>query len=500
MPSEAGTGNLEADTRRLLINAWGSGADRDTPELLAATADALSSKWLTHCDGLGPLPYTAVAVARAAGAVARARGGGGTTLPGKVLLAQRPDAIARLGARLGGGVVLVGGTNGKTTTAALIAAIARCAGRSVIHNHAGANLHWGVATALAEQSGDIGVLEVDEAWLPLVAAQLKPRVVVLGNLFRDRLDGYGERDAIARTWDAMVRNLSGATTYVLNADDPTVAQLGRASATSVYFGIDDRAIGRSEREHAADARSCPDCGARLRFDRYFLSHLGHYACERCGTCRPVAQVAARDVCLQRLTRSSFRLATPAGAFDVRLRMGGMHSVYNALAATAAARTLGFDQEAIVRGLEEMRPVFGRAEVVRVGGADVTIMLMKNPAGANELVRMLRAQGSLHLWIALNDGSADGRDVSWIWDVDFEALAECVRHVTCSGTRAADLAMRLKYAGWPLRAMVVDEDLGSSLDAAMARAPTGVVALPTYSAMVGLRLMLTGRGLAPNYWD
>jgi lipid II isoglutaminyl synthase (glutamine-hydrolysing) len=439
--------------------------------------------------------YTARALGRAAGASARAAGGGGTALPGKVLLGVVPDALARMAAPLRDGVILVSGTNGKTTTAAMIAAIARRAGYEVVHNRAGANTEWGVATALVEQTGDLAVLEVDEERLTRLAPQLRPRMIVLGNLFRDRLDAYGEVEAVVAGWHA----LSAATdaAFVLNADD---ALLSGVAEEAVRFGIDDPAAGRGERDHAADALHCRRCGAPYRFDAFLLAHLGHWRCARCGHARPRPDVAARSVSLDGLAWSQARIATPAGELSVRLRLPGLYSVYNALAATAAATALGVDLETIGAALSDVRPVFGRGEQIRVGERELLILLTKNPAGANEAMRALERAGGPHdLWIALNDANPDGRDVSWIWDAEFERLAGEVRTVTCSGTRAAELALRLRYAGWPGHAIEVDEDIAASLDRALARSAGSVVALPTYTALIELRTLLTKRGHAPPYW-
>ena len=187
-----------------------------------------------------------VAIARTAGALSRRSGrGGGTTLPGRLLLRMAPDAIARLGSRLHGGTTIVSATNGKTTTAGMIAAALRAAGREPVHNRAGSNMTWGVATALLEQHGSEGLFEVDEAWLPRVAAELEPRLVVLGNLFRDQLDRYGELEHLADEWAATVADRAGATEFALNADDPLIADLGRDAELArrpgvTYFGIETR--------------------------------------------------------------------------------------------------------------------------------------------------------------------------------------------------------------------------------------------------------------------
>jgi UDP-N-acetylmuramyl tripeptide synthase len=269
---------------------------------------------------------------------------------------------------------------------------------------------------------------------------------------------------------------------------------------AVRFGIDDVSAARAAPDHAADALHCRRCGAPYRFDAFLLAHLGHWSCSACGDARPRPEVTARSVSLDGLAWSSASIATPCGAFDVRLQLPGLHSVYNALAATTAAIELGIDTETIAAALGELRPVFGRGERVRVGGGELFILLTKNPAGANEAMRALERAGGPHdLWIALNDGVPDGRDVSWIWDAEFERLAGTLRTVTCAGTRAAELALRLRYAGWPPGAIEVDEEIGASIDSALARAAGTVVALPTYTALIELRTLLTRRGHATPYW-
>jgi UDP-N-acetylmuramyl tripeptide synthase len=480
----------------VLRAGWRLGDVAERPEALAAMTPAGQ----LAIEDSRPLPHTLLAVARAAGPAARARGGGGTTLPGKLLLRSRPDAMRHLARRLSNGVVLVSGTNGKTTTAAMIAAILRAAGHEVVHNRAGANMHWGVATALVDQRGDIGVLEVDEAFLPLVAEQVEPRVIVLGNLFRDRLDAYGELEAIAAAWGAFVSSCPRTTALALNADDPTVAGLADANHPTIHFGIEDRSLARPAADHAADAVTCRRCGARHRFDAHLLAHLGHYSCSGCGAKRPGPQVSARRVELASLDGSQIAIEGPGGSIDVALPLLGLHNVYNALAAAAAGALLGVDRAHVAEGLRSVRPAFGRGERIDAGDKRLLIMLMKNPAGANELMRTLRRdERQLDLWIALNDGLADGRDVSWIWDADFELLAGCVRRVTCSGTRAAELGLRLKYAGWDESSIVVEPGIAQSIDAALAAAPRQVVALPTYSALLELRTLLAARGLAAPYW-
>jgi lipid II isoglutaminyl synthase (glutamine-hydrolysing) len=449
-----------------------------------------------------------LALARAAGALSRRSGrGGGTTLPGRLLLRLAPDAISRLAGTLHDGSTIVSATNGKTTTAGMIAAALRAAGRHPVHNRAGSNMSWGVATALLEQHGTEGLFEVDEAWLPRVSADLDPKLVVLGNLFRDQLDRYGELERLADDWADVVAASAGETGFVLNADDPLVADLGRDRELRrrqglTYFGIEDASQALPELEHAHDAKHCRRCGAAYEYERAFVGHLGHYACPRCDADRPEPDVAATKIELEGMRGTSLRARTPEGELEVRLPLPGLYNVYNALAAIAASQRMEVSLEQVRRGLEEMEAVFGRVETVAVGGKPVSILLIKNPAGANEVLRTLRLEatgGPLDVWVALNDRIADGRDVSWIWDADFELLADSVRRVVCAGTRAPEMAVRLKYAGWPVGAIEVANGIASSLDLAVDGAPQRLFALPTYTALLELRKLLADRGLAREFW-
>jgi lipid II isoglutaminyl synthase (glutamine-hydrolysing) len=459
--------------------------------------------------GSGPLFGAKVALARAVGRASRASGrGGGTTLPGRVLLRLEPESIARLGTRLDQGTTIVSATNGKTTTAGMIAGILAADGRHPVHNRAGSNMTWGVATALLEQRGEEGLFEVDEAWLPRVTEQLDPTLIVLGNLFRDQLDRYGEMEALADEWARTVAARTGRTRFVLNADDPLIADLGRdpegtAREGVVYFGIEDASQALPELQHAFDAKHCRRCGHPYAYERAFVGHLGHYACPNCGAERPRPEVAATEIELRGMDGSRSRVRTPSGEIELDLPLPGLYNVYNALAAIAAGLQLGVEPARIGHALEGTRAAFGRVETIAVADVPVSILLIKNPAGANEVLRTLllesRERGPLDLWIALNDRIADGRDVSWIWDADFELLAAAARRVVCSGTRAPEMALRLKYAGWPEEAIEVVPGVESSLDAAVQRAEGRVFALPTYTALLELRKLLSDRGLAKEFW-
>jgi lipid II isoglutaminyl synthase (glutamine-hydrolysing) len=460
-------------------------------------------------------------LARAVGGLSRRSGrGGGTTLPGRLLVRMAPDAIERLAADLEHGSIVVSSTNGKTTTAGMIAAILQAAGRRPVHNRAGSNMHWGVATALLEQSGDEGLFELDEAWLPRVAPSLRPRLLVLGNLFRDQLDRYGELERLADEWAELVTRLTSppagpgreaeepAVMLALNADDPLIADLGRDRELRrrpgvTYFGIEDASQALPELQHAHDAKHCRRCGSPYKYERAFVGHLGHYLCPNCHADRPAPDIAATEIELHGISGSSVRITTPEGELKLELPLPGLYNVYNALGAVAAGLRSGVSLEQVGEGLESMRAVFGRVETIEVSGKPVSILLIKNPAGANEVLRTLTLEssnGGIDLWLALNDRIADGRDVSWIWDADFELLAGDVRRVICAGTRAPEMALRLKYAGWPEDLIEVIDSIEGSLDAAVSAAPERLFALPTYTALLELRTLLADRGLAADYWQ
>lgn len=450
-----------------------------------------------------------VGVARGAGALSRLSGRGGTSIPGKVLMRLDRRAIARLAERLPEGSAVISATNGKTTTAAMVASIldrdgrAHAGGGSVlVHNRAGANMAGGVAAALLSGRGERGLFEVDEFWLDGVVEQLRPRALLLANLFRDQLDRYGELETIAARWQAVVDGLDRATTLVLNADDPLVADLGREHPGVTYFGIDDDSLAVAEMQHASDSKHCRRCGAPYVYDVVYMGHLGRYHCPSCGAARPLPAVVAAGIKLYGTERSAFTLRIGEVGLEVELPLPGLYNVYNALAAAALARSLGASPQQIASGLAAVSPAFGRGETVRLSAPvarDLAILLVKNPAGANEILRTLALEPGEHdLLAVLNDNVADGRDVSWIWDADFELLAGRVRRVTCSGTRAEELAVRLKYAGVDPERIAVERDLERALDAAAVDAletPATLYALPTYTAMLELREVLARRGIA-----
>ncbi len=451
-------------------------------------------------------------IARAAGSLARSAGlGGGTSLPGLIIERAAPGLIPQLAARLGRGVVLVSGTNGKTTTCRILGDLLTGAGLQVIQNRAGSNLMRGITAALVNAPDaslgpdSIGVFEVDEATLPEAAATLSPRCVLLLNLFRDQLDRYGEVDAIVTRWRAMVQALPSAATVVLNADDPVVAALGAPPVRAAYFGVADLTAGRAELEHAADFTECAACGTPYDYAAGFFGHLGHYRCPHCGRSRPAAGVEATHVATAGLGPTQLTVRTAAGPAAVELPLPGLYNVYNLLGALATVEAVGVGLPGLAGALAAIRPAFGRAEVLQAGDKRVTTLLTKNPVGANQVLRSLAEEpGQKTLVLALNDGVADGQDVSWIWDVDYEQLRGHVRLAVTTGRRAADMALRLKHAGWfeAGAELLVLPDLRQALETGLYRLLPGqaLYVLPTYTAMLYLRTIMTGLGLSRPFWN
>jgi UDP-N-acetylmuramyl tripeptide synthase len=440
-----------------------------------------------------------------------AAGRGGTALPGLVTLTIDPNYIGAVTRELPNGVVLVSGTNGKTTTARMLSDIIRGAGWAPVHNRSGSNLERGIAGALAvdgtwrgEPRGNVGLFEVDEASLPRVLGRVSPRVVVVTNFFRDQLDRYFEIDQLAKRVATAVHALDDKTTLVLNADDPIVARIGEGHAGPVlYFGVDDPTVGGRVPQAISDATRCPRCGAALRYERVVLAHEGDWSCPSCGLARPPRDVAAERVTLEPAA-SEIRLRGPANVFDaIRVPLPGLYNAYNALAAIAAARALDIPLTVATTAIASFRPAFGRLEQVVVDGRTLRLVLVKNPAGFNAAIAALLETGRHpRLLAALNDRDADGRDVSWIWDADFETLAPSVEHAVVTGIRSRDLANRLKYAGVAADRLDVVDEWGSAIDRALGSAPQGgeVVVLATYTAMLSLRDELARRGHVPPFWE
>jgi UDP-N-acetylmuramyl tripeptide synthase len=408
--------------------------------------------------------------------------------------------------------VLITGTNGKTTTAAMIAAMLRRAGHRVIHNATGANLTYGIAStylqdcdAWGRPRGDIAVLEVDEAAMPGAVRQLPVRAVVVTNFFRDQLDRFGELDhAVAKVGQGLSL-LDGRGRTLLNADDPLAAGLADMAGSAIYYGLEIEADGL-ERHPVRELRYCTRCEVPLAYASISYGHLGHWVCQECGRGRPTAEVSGLVSVPGSMDEDAMlTVRTPRGVRQLRLPLPGVYNVYNALAAVACADVLDLPWTAVEESLRSFTASFGRMERLAFDGRDLLLVLVKNPAGFNEVIRTLLAQGDVRdLLIAVNNRYADGTDVSWLWDVDFERLVAAggSLRVTVTGTRAEAMAVRLKYAGLDEAELAVHPELGEALARALTRTPPGgrLYILPTYTAMLGIRETLRRHGRVGHYWE
>ncbi|RLT34629.1 MAG: Mur ligase family protein [Chloroflexi bacterium] len=460
-----------------------------------------------------PRERAALLLGRVARAVVRRLGrSGGTAIPGLVAGALAPRLVERLALQPGRGVVTVTGTNGKTTTTHLLTAVVRAAGIDPLTNPSGSNLERGLITAysaevdgqgrLPDAADRIGLFEVDEAALARLMPRLRPRVAVFLNLFRDQLDRYGEVDSVAEGWARALDEDDAPPTLVLNADDPSIAQLAEHGARAgriVTFGVDDDAVALTHADHASDARFCT-CGSRFIYDAIYMGHVGRWHCSLCGRARPTPVVSARRIVL-REDGSTVEVVIAGEAFTFELPLAGLYSAYNALAAIAAAHALGIDAPTIASALAQAGPAFGRQERFEVGGRRVRLLLAKNPAGLNEVLRVLTvAEPPLTVLAMLNDGVQDGQDVSWIYDADLEMLAGIGATIVCAGDRADDLALRCALAGAAPVAVIAHTE--RALDAALARTPPGgrLDVVATYTAMLDVREALARRAGVGAYWE
>ena len=460
----------------------------------------------------------AILAARAAQAASRTlRRGGGTTYPGVLARKVDPKVLAKLSRRLSRGSVAITGTNGKTTTTRMVSDILRFAGVRVANNSTGANLVTGVTATLVSDSSlfgkpssEMGLFEVDEASVPKVAAEADLSLLAVLNLFRDQLDRYGELAYTAKVIASAFPDLPASGTVVLNADDPLVASLGRGAKRPVYFGVEDPALDTGTLQHIADSKDCPICGTALRYEAVYFGHVGVYRCPNCSFTRPELAYRATRIRMDGPEGTSFLLTTPEGEHEARIGLPGLYNVYNALAAAAVAGETGVRAEIIVRGLEEFGGAFGRVKRVRAGDKEVFLLLITNPVGFNEILRTFVASpaapeagatNARHVLIAINDNHADGRDVSWLWDVDFEMLAgKDETRFSVSGIRAQDMAVRLKYAELPVNDVIPDrkEALLSALEATSPGEMLYV--LPTYTAMLEIRQTLSDLGYTHPFWE
>ena len=436
-------------------------------------------------------------------------------MPGVVARGVDPKVLTKLSRRLRLGSAAITGTNGKTTTTRMVSKILQTAGVRAVNNSTGANLVTGVTAALVSDSGlagtprsEMGLFEVDEASVPKVAAEAEIKILAVLNLFRDQLDRYGELAYTGKVIASAFGDLPQSGAVVLNADDPLVASLGRSAKRPVFYGVDEPSLDTGRLQHVADSKDCPVCGTALLYETVYMGHVGLYDCRRCDFSRPESAYRASRVRLQGAQGSEFLLSSPNGEANVRLGLPGLYNVYNALAAAAVAGESGIGLAGISRGLREFGGAFGRVERVKAGDREAFLLLIKNPVGFNEILRtFVTGADAKNVLIAINDNDADGRDVSWLWDVDFEMLADA-REVgrtdaapfTISGIRAEDMAVRLKYAELPVGPVIPDRE--EAIKSALATTPPGetLYVLPTYTAMLEIRQTLSGMGYTHPFWE
>lgn len=405
--------------------------------------------------------------------------GSGSTWPGHIALSLNPDFIKQIIKKNNLKIILIAGTNGKTTTGKLIQTIFEKNGKKVFQNAAGANLLNGVASSLILNSNFSGkidknfaIFEIDENTLPLILKEIEnPNYIILLNLFRDQLDRYGEVNTISRKWENAMRHLPSETTLILNADDPQIAYLAlHPEGVSVkYFGIDPK-NSTNKVQHASDSAYCPNCGHKLIYDSVYFSHLGIWYCDNCRFKHP---------------QETF-ISSPA------YPLPGAYNEYNTNAAVLLAELIGVNKKIINSALHEFKPAFGRQETLNFRGKKVQIFLVKNPTGLNETLKTITSLKASNLLIALNDRIPDGRDVSWIWDVDFEDFSSQFKNIVASGDRTYDMGLRLKYAGF--NKFETEEYLSKAVDIAINKTLGNetLYILPTYSAMLEVRKILTGK--------
>ena len=462
---------------------------------------------------------TAIAAARTARLASRTLGtGGGSTVPGVVARRVDPGVLVKLSAQLRLGSAAITGTNGKTTTTRMISKILQTAGVGAVNNSTGANLITGVTAALVSDSdlagrpaSEMGLFEVDEASVPRVAAEARLGILAVLNLFRDQLDRYGELAYTGKVIASAFPALPKDGSVVLNADDPLVASLGRSAKKPVYYGVDEPSLGTGRLQHIADSKDCPVCGIALDYDAVYMGHVGVYDCPNCSFGRPELAYRVSRVRLDGARGANFLLSTPTGETEVRVNLPGLYNVYNALAAATVAAEAGVGAEEISHGLREFGGAFGRVERVRAGDREAFLLLIKNPVGFNEILRTFvasEAGDARYVLIAINDNHADGRDVSWLWDVDFEMLADArvegqtkgASPFMVAGIRSEDMAVRLKYADLPVG--IVIPDLKEAIRAALEATPPGetLYVLPTYTAMLEIRKTLSELGYTHPFWE
>lgn len=444
--------------------------------------------------------YTALILAKAAYlGIKMLNRSSGTSFVGMLTLKLCPDFLKYCRGYIDrfGEVITVTGTNGKTTTSGLLAHIIECAGKDVIHNTKGANMLTGVANMFALgikpfKRFDYAVIESDEAYLTKIYDYLKSDFLIVTNLFRDQLDRYGELETTARfIKDAIDKDPE--LMVFLNADDPLVTNLDEHG---IYYGFEEVEIcsdvHKSESNAPTEVFNCI-CGKPLSYSKSFFAQQGHYYCEHCGYKRPELDYKGYVKIYSDYSDLTVIDVDEKKEYTFRVNLVGLYNAYNALAAVSYALYTGVEEQVIKDALLSYKSIFGRAERRVINGHDTLIQLIKNPTGASEVLKTVDLNSNIV--IAINDNYADGRDISWLWDSDFEQLKDAKKLVITSGVRAKDMALRLKYAGIAQDRIVIKEDIKSAIELASSSEDKDekITILPSYTALLKISKMKFQKG-------
>ena len=459
-----------------------------------------------------------LAFAISAGKLAGASGrlfhiGGGTSLPGMIARRIDPNVLKSVVGASKAKKIVITGSNGKTTTARMTAAIADASGRRVSQNRTGSNLLQGVtsvavnfADLFGRLDSDVLLFEIDEATIPLAVPEIQPDVVVITNIFRDQLDRYGELYAVARALNKMLEELPETATILLNGNDPQVASFGaNAKAKRIFFGLETKEVGTPVPEQSADIVRCIHCNSDFVYEVAYMSHLGIYRCPSCGYTLPHLDIAATSVKLATDGEgaSNVTLRTPQGEIKLEIPLPGLHNVYNAEAAIGAAMAAGFELDKLQSAMSNVRPAFGRLEKVQADDKTIYLTFVKNPTSFNLMLRLIAQHpGNKHLLLAMSHTVVDGEDFAWLWDVEFEEMAERISDAVCSGNKPEELAMRLKYAEIPTDKVSIIYDREAALDAALKNVEPGgtLYIMSGYTPTHELRRIMQKRGWVKHFWE
>lgn len=437
----------------------------------------------------------ALLVGKIALLILKLKGSGATAAPGLYALKIDPNFVSKISKSNKLQSIVISGTNGKTTTSRLTYDILGTKYK-ILHNRQGSNLLRGIASTLISQStifgrvnANLAIWEADEAALLPISEQIEIKALLLLNLFRDQLDRYGEIDTTRKKWEKVAASLPISSTLIVNSDDPSTNYVSTfTKAHKLFFGVETEKINLPLVENVADVKYCPNCSSKLTYKYLLSAHLGAYECSKCNFKRTSPQVKATNLNFGKNYSSKFDLNLKSKILNLKSTLPGLYNIYNLLAATSVSSTFDIDPGQIQQKIEKFTAVFGRFQKFDLGGKKIVIFLIKNPAGANEVIRTICTNNNLNVLAILNDNIADGRDVSWIWDTNWEVMTKKTKNLFTSGTRAADLALRLKYAGFQMEEDNINQNIGKSIKNALSKIKPGetLIVLPTYTSLLELQ--------------